>query len=66
MANNKNFTIEEIANALDTTVERLSKCTTEEINQIVAHYQAYKAAEQRYRCDRILHFLDKDRPTSAK
>lgn len=66
MANKKNFTIEEIANALDTTVERLSKCTTEEINQIVEHYQAYKAAEYRYKCDRILHFLDKDRPTSEK
>ncbi len=59
MGNEKDFSIAEAAAALDTTVEKLSKCTTKQINEIVGHYRAYKEAERRYKCDRILLFLDK-------
>lgn len=58
----KKMSIEEIAKCLDTTVERLSKCTPDEIAKIIEHYNNYANAKYRYNCDRILYFLDKDRP----
>ena len=58
----KKMSIEEIATRLDTTVERLSKCTPTALADIIEHYNNYANAEHRYRCDRILYFLDEDRP----
>ena len=58
----KKMSIEEIANRLNTTVERLSKCTPTALADIIEHYNKYAEAEHRYRCDRVLHFLDEDRP----
>ena len=58
----KTMSIEEIAKRLDTPIERLSKCTTEELATLVEHYNNYAKAKRRYECDRILYFLDEDRP----
>lgn len=57
-----NMSIEELANLLDTTTERLAKLNIEEINKVVEEFVEFRKAAQQYKMSRLVYYLDQDRP----
>ena len=57
-----NMSIEELARLLDTTINRLAKLNTNEINKIVEDFIEFKKTEKQFKRDRLVYYLDSDRP----